>query len=225
MNYLIPYSRIATALGDDGSEQRRDITVDYDTLVDIIRHICAAVPVDEQWYCRTYTGIGNAIAAGAFDGSALYHYAAIGYFEGRRPFGASATPLPLAFKNIMCLVDVIPTRGTLIAYSSTDRLKTMIKLMLSAIPVDSAWYLKTYPEVQAGIVAGTVINAAEHFVHLGYFMDYWPYKMKFDEAWYLGKYPDLKAALDNKLINSAYEHFQVSGYQESRLPYSNIPLM
>jgi hypothetical protein len=225
MNYLVPYSRIATALGDDGSAQRRDISVNYDILVDIIRHICAAVPVDEKWYCHTYKTVGAAIAAGVFNGSALYHYAAVGYIEGRQPFGSSTTPQPPAFKDVMCLVDVIPERGTLVARSLTDRLKTLLKLMLTAIPFDRAWYLKTYPEVQADFVAGRVATVAEHFVHLGYFKDYWPYEMRFDEAWYLGKYPDVKTAFDNNLINSAYEHFQVSGYRESRLPYANIPLM
>lgn len=224
MHYLIPYSKIAATLGDDGSG-KSDITINYDTLVDIIRHICAAVPMDEKWYCQTYPVVGDALAAGAFGGSALYHYAAVGYFEGRRPFDASATPLPPAFTDIMCLVDVIPARGTLMAHSSTDRLKTLVKLMLSTIPVDSAWYLKAYPDVRASIAAGTVANAAEHFVNLGYFKDYWPYKIKFDEVWYLGKYPELMAALRKKLIISAYEHFRVSGYGESRLPYANIPLM
>jgi hypothetical protein len=225
MHYLVPYSRIAPSLGDDGTGQKRDISINYDTLVDIIRHVCAAVPVDEAWYCKTYKTVGDALAAGAFGGSALYHYAAAGYFEGRRPFDLSAAPLPAAFKDIMGLVEVIPSRGTLMARSSTDRLRTLLKLLLSAIPVDSAWYLKTYPEVRASLAAGAVANAAEHFVHLGYFKDYWPYDMKFDEAWYLGKYTDLKAALAKNLIGSAHEHFRVSGYQECRLPYGNIPLM
>jgi hypothetical protein len=225
MHYLVPYSRIAPVLGDDGTEPRRDITINYDTLIDIIRHMCAAVPVDEAWYRHTYKTVGDALTAGAFSGSALYHYAAAGYFEGRRPFDISAAPLPPAFKDIMCLVEVVPARGTLMARSSTDRLRTLLKLMLSAIPVDSAWYLKTYPEVRASMTAGAVSSAAEHFVHLGYFKDYWPYEIKFDEAWYLAKYADLKAALAKNLIGSAHEHFRVSGYRECRLPYAGVPLM
>jgi hypothetical protein len=225
MNYLIPYSKIAGALGDDGTDQKRSITLGYDTLIDIIRHICAAVPVDEVWYRQQYKTVGDALAAGAFGGSALFHYAAAGYFEGRLPFNSATTPPPPAFRTVMCLVDVVPVRGTLMAHSTTDRLKTLVKLMLSAVSVDSAWYLKTYPDVRAGIASGSVANAAEHFVHLGYFRNYWPYEIKFDEAWYLDKYPDLKAALHQKRISSAYEHFRASGYSESRLPYKDIPLM
>src|SRR3569833_1093971 len=123
MHYLIPYSKIASLLGDDGSGLRRDTTISYDILVDIIRHICAAVPVDEKWYCETYRADGEAIASGAITGSALHHYAAVGYFEGRQPFNSPVTPPPPRFKDIMCLVDVVPARGTLMAHSSTDRLR------------------------------------------------------------------------------------------------------
>jgi hypothetical protein len=222
VHYLIPYSSVAAALGDDGTSQRHEVTLSYDVLMDIVRHLCAAIPVDQTWYCETYRGGGLAMGGGVFS-SALFHYAAVGYSEDRQPFGTGAMPPRL--KILMGMADVVPARGELLVRSTTRNLRTIVKLVLSAVPVDASWYLQQYPDVRANIARGAFLDSAEHFLHVGYFENRWPYEIRVDETWYLTKYPDVKAALDGKQIQSAAEHFRHSGYRESRLPYADIPMM
>lgn len=61
------------------------LQVDYDTLLQVIRHVLEAVPVDEAWYRAAYPGVSDAIADGTFS-CAAQHFVEHGYFECRWPF-------------------------------------------------------------------------------------------------------------------------------------------
>jgi hypothetical protein len=56
----------------------------YDELLDIVKSLLIAVPVDEEWYLKKYPDVAEAVAGGRYR-SAKHHFVEEGYFEGRRP--------------------------------------------------------------------------------------------------------------------------------------------
>ncbi len=79
-----------------------------------------------------------------------------------------------------------------------DRFKALMRLLLTNVYVDEAWYLKTNPDVKAAVASGSFASAREHYVVSGYFEDRWPHPIVVDEAWYLNEYPDVKTAISNR---------------------------
>ncbi len=53
-------------------------------VVEAIRSLLRAVPVDETWYRQVYPDVEEAIGRGDYL-SARHHFVEHGYFEGRRP--------------------------------------------------------------------------------------------------------------------------------------------
>ena len=77
MRYLQPYSVLHRDL--------QDIGLDDEQIVLIIKKLLRAVPVDEEWYLRTYPDVAVGIENGNTK-SAKHHFVTDGYFEGRLPF-------------------------------------------------------------------------------------------------------------------------------------------
>ena len=63
----------------------QDIGLDDEQIVLIIKKLLRAVPVDEEWYLRTYPDVAVGIENGNTK-SAKHHFVTDGYFEGRLPF-------------------------------------------------------------------------------------------------------------------------------------------
>jgi hypothetical protein len=82
-------------------------------------------------------------------------------------------------------------KGQLVATASYENLIRMIKLLLSAIEVDEAWYIKQYPDVSEAIAQGKIKSASQHFVDNGYFEGRLPFPIEVDETWYQKEYPDV----------------------------------
>ncbi len=57
----------------------------YDELLDLLRQLLQAAPMNEAWYRDTYPDLAEAIDAGIYR-SAQHHFVSNGYLEGRRPF-------------------------------------------------------------------------------------------------------------------------------------------
>ncbi len=62
-----------------------EITLQMGLFRDLLRLALEFVPVDEQYYLRTYPDVGVAVEQGAFT-SPRHHYIEFGYFEDRWPF-------------------------------------------------------------------------------------------------------------------------------------------
>jgi hypothetical protein len=62
-----------------------EITLQTGLFRDLLRLSLEHVPVDEQYYLRTYPDVGVAVEQGAFT-SPRHHYVEFGYFEDRWPF-------------------------------------------------------------------------------------------------------------------------------------------
>jgi hypothetical protein len=95
---------------------------------------------------------------------------------------------------------------------------------LSAVVVDSDWYLKTYPDVREAIESGVVSSAEEHYRRYGYWEHRKPYEIVVNEEWYASAYPDIKAAIDTGNFPSGQEHFDLLGFKEGRLPHADFTL-
>jgi len=94
----------------------------------------------------------------------------------------------------------------------------IIKMMLSSVPVDDAWYRRQYPDVSAAIDAGDYASAQRHFVDHGYFESRMPCKLSVDEKWYLATNEDVRTGIAVGEIKSGEEHFNLYGYAEGRHP-------
>jgi hypothetical protein len=84
MGYLVPFSVISMRLGLGAPPYHGDQQMPASAVMDVLRTLLRAVPVDEQWYCETYPDVAQAIAAGDYR-NARHHFVADGYFEGRWP--------------------------------------------------------------------------------------------------------------------------------------------
>jgi hypothetical protein len=99
-----------------------------------------------------------------------------------------------------------------------ERLKALLRSLLSYVNVDESWYLKTNPDVKAAVASGHFSSGREHYVSAGYFEDRWPHEIVVDEGWYLKEYPDVKAAISSRSVSSGQDHFNKYGFREGRLP-------
>ncbi len=123
------------------------------------------------------------------------------------------------FGKIKALMDIASENGKLTVDTSYAAFRGMISAVLSAIEVDEAWYLDKYPDVAAGIQAGKVTSARDHFLHNGYFEGRLPFAMKVDERWYLTENPAVADHVRSGRLESGQQHFEHDGYREGRLPF------
>jgi hypothetical protein len=64
---------------------RLRVDIERADMLEIIKSLLAAVPIDESWYRATYPQAAGSIDDGTFP-TATNHYAQVGYFEGYFPF-------------------------------------------------------------------------------------------------------------------------------------------
>jgi hypothetical protein len=81
--YLIPYVQLRELLGFKPDDDQ-PVALSADSLQRTIRMLLRGVHVDEEWYCRQYPDVRDAVAKGVFR-TARHHFIESGYFEGRRP--------------------------------------------------------------------------------------------------------------------------------------------
>jgi len=85
MKYLVPFKKLKESIRVVSTGGQLKVDMNYDELVTIIKKLLAAVPVDEDFYRRSYPDVAEAIDAGTYR-NAKHHFVDYGYFEGRRPF-------------------------------------------------------------------------------------------------------------------------------------------
>ena len=81
------------------------------------------------------------------------------------------------FEVIRRSVDIQAVRGDLRVNMSYEDFVKLLKLMISGIEVDEAWYLRRYPDVADGIRKGILTSAQEHFDMDGYKEGRLPFEM------------------------------------------------
>jgi hypothetical protein len=123
------------------------------------------------------------------------------------------------FEVIKRLMEISASKGQLIASASYENLIKLVKLLLSAVEVDEAWYLKQYPDVSEAIAQGKINSARQHFIDNGYFEGRLPFAIPVDDEWYRKEYPDVAESIKNGIEPSAQSHFLRDGYKEGRLPF------
>ena len=117
------------------------------------------------------------------------------------------------FEVIRRSVDISTVRGELRVNVSYEDFVKLLKLMISGIEVDEAWYARLYDDIGQAVRAGTIRSAREHFLSDGYFEGRLPFPIKVDEAWYLRHYPDVADGIKKGLLTSAQEHFDLARRQ------------
>jgi len=85
MNYIPPYSQLRDKLSVNSKTGELIATVKLGDIENFIGLMLLAIPVDEDWYRRTYPDIDEAIRQGLI-GSGREHFVRNGYLEGRHPF-------------------------------------------------------------------------------------------------------------------------------------------
>lgn len=116
------------------------------------------------------------------------------------------------------MINLTTARGRTRVDMSYEDLQKMIAMLLSAIPVDEAFYLSRNPDVAEGIRQGTLRSAQQHFTDHGYFEGRLPYPIAVDEAWYLETHKDVAETVKGGEYASGQDHFDGPGYSEGRQP-------
>jgi hypothetical protein len=124
------------------------------------------------------------------------------------------------FNTIRAMVRIADVQGKLTVSASYDEFLDLVRLVLSVIEVDEAWYVEKYPDVAEAIKDGKVASAREHFMHDGYFEGRLPFPLKVDERWYLTQNPGVAEYIRASRLESGQQHFDHDGYREGRLPFS-----
>jgi|GEM_PF-530650 len=218
-NYIVPFPLIDKWLNGASLPESSTVRFGFESYIPFLRRLLEPVPVDEQWYCSAYPGVAQAISRGVFRSSA-HHFLAHGYFEGRLPFAADRDDLrqPPSFAEIRALTHVHPARDGLYVQMERAALMGIVRRLLLAVPVDEAWYRKTYQGVDRAIERGGFASAAAHYAEYGYTECRWPFEMIVDEAWYRSRYPDVAPLIAAGTVASAQAHFWRFGYREGRFP-------
>ncbi len=218
--YLPPFCNILEWLGSQRPAGSESLTLRLDDLQDVLRHVLAAVPLDQDAYFAAHPGIAQEVERGHY-ASAAHHFVLHGYFEGRTHHASqddSDRPALPSYKSLKSRLKVRPYQGTLYADLSFSEFCDLLRMIVGAIPVDESWYCARYPDVAEAIRKGAVASAAEHFVATGYFASRWPFPFDLDEAWYLSRYPDVRQEMTEVVGETPKEHFIRQGYGQGRFP-------
>jgi hypothetical protein len=217
--YIVPFPVLDRWLDTFVTTEAGNLDIPYNDFIAMVRRLIEPSVVDEDWYVATYPAIGDRIAKGVF-ASSYHHYLAHGYFESRLPFApdSSAHRPPVPFRDIRNKVPVRPSRSGLRVAISKAELMNILKKVLSAVPVDEAWYRTTYRGVAEAIDRGGFSSASSHYALHGYQESRWPFAMEVDSDWYLSRYPDVRQILGEGDAASAQDHYWRAGYREGRFP-------
>ena len=202
-----------------GTPGTRNLSPQYDDILDVLEVVLRAVPVDEPWYLAEYPGVADFIARTPTE-TAASHYRKHGYFERRRPFapGWRGLPDPAPFSRIQTRLRIVPARGRLLVDITRDGLFAAIKEILIAVPVDDAWYRATYPKAAADIDNGRFASARDHYLNAGFCAGCLPSDPMVNEAWYLSHYEHVRNGIERGLAVTPTQHFIRIGYQEGCRP-------
>jgi hypothetical protein len=124
------------------------------------------------------------------------------------------------FDLIRRSVEISTVRGELRVSVAYDDFIRILRMMISGVEVNEAWYLEQHEDIARAVSEGSVGSAKQHFKDDGYFEGRLPFPMPVDERWYLEQYPDVAESVRNGVIESAQQHFAEDGYREGRLPYT-----
>jgi hypothetical protein len=217
--YIVPFPVLDRWLDTFATTHTGDLDMPYNDFIAMVRRLIEPSLVDADWYVATYPAVGDSIAKGAFS-SAYHHYLAHGYFESRPPFAPDSTAhrQPIPFRDIRSKVPVRPSRSGLRVPIAKADLVNVVKKILSAVPVDEAWYRATYTGVAQAIDRGGFSSASSHYALHGYLESRWPFPMEVNADWYLSRYPDVRQILGEGRADSAQHHYWRAGYREGRFP-------
>ncbi len=123
------------------------------------------------------------------------------------------------FDLIRRAVEISTVKGELRVNVSYDDFINILRLLISGIVVNEAWYLQEYPDIGQAVKDGLVESARQHFIDDGYFEGRLPFPMNVDEGWYLEQNPDVAESVRKGVVSSGQQHFTEDGYREGRLPY------
>lgn len=123
------------------------------------------------------------------------------------------------FELVKNSVDISAVKGELRVSVSYQDFINIIKLFISGVEVDEAWYLKENPDIAEAVKSGAVSSARRHFIDDGYLEGRLPFPIQIDEKWYLEHNPDVAEGVRRGTLASAQRHFIDSGYREGRLPF------
>ena len=124
------------------------------------------------------------------------------------------------FDLIRRMVEISTVRGELRVNLSYEDFIRLLRMMISGVEVDEAWYLTVHEDIARAVNTGVVASAKQHFVDDGYFEGRLPGPMTVDEGWYLERYPDVAEGVRRGSIGSGQQHFAEDGYREGRLPFA-----
>ncbi len=124
------------------------------------------------------------------------------------------------FDLIRRAIEITTVRGELRVNVSYDDFIKILRLLISGIEVNEAWYLSEYQDIGKAVKEGVVASARQHFIDDGYFEGRLPFPIAVDEQWYMEQYPDVAEGIRKGVIKSAAQHFFEDGYREGRLPYA-----
>jgi hypothetical protein len=123
------------------------------------------------------------------------------------------------FDLIRRFVEISTVKGELRVNLSYDDFTKILRMMISGIDVDEAWYLKQYGDIALAVNEGSISSAARHFMDDGYFEGRLPFPMPVNERWYLQQYPDVAESMRKGIVATGEQHFSEDGYREGRLPH------
>jgi hypothetical protein len=123
------------------------------------------------------------------------------------------------FELVKGKLNLTTSRGKTRVDMTYEDVQQIIRMLLSAVQVDEAFYLERNPDVADGVRLGTIRSAQEHFVDHGYFEGRQPYRILVDEAWYLENHSDIGETVRKGEYTSGQEHFDGPGYPEGRAPF------
>ncbi len=96
--------------------------------------------------------------------------------------------------------------------------RALLEIGLASVEVDEGWYLKQYPDVQAGLSRAPEDSAKAHYRGCGFVEGRLPCDPAVDEDFYRSSYPDVAAAIARMETPDAKTHYVQTGYREGRLP-------
>jgi hypothetical protein len=219
LRYVPPYALLKKWTARFGIPGTDRLTMPYDDVLDVLKGLLLAVPVDEEWYPAEYPAIREYLVRSPTETPAS-HFRKHGYFEGRKPFAPTWRDLtePVSFRQLRTRLQIIPTRGRLRVDIAHDDFLGILKSVLIAVPVDQPWYCATYPDVAKAIEDGTFPLAADHYAQLGYFEGRFPFDIIVDEEWYVTRYDHVRTGLERGVAADARDHFMKVGYNEGCRP-------
>jgi hypothetical protein len=124
------------------------------------------------------------------------------------------------FEVIKGMMNLTTSRGTTRVEMTYEDMQKLIRSLLISIEVDEEYYLERNQDVAAGLSAGTIRSAREHFIDHGYFEGRSPYRIEVDEGWYLKTHADVAETVRQGQYESGQAHFDGPGYPEGREPFA-----